>query len=196
MPDDNAKLLITSVTLEQFLCDFPSQDDAARAVQVFRAVRFLAQRMNEATTQWLSPFGVSATKYNYLAVLHVNRHRGLTATELGNSVRTTSGSVTTMLHALEREGLVARHGHPTDGRSVVIKPTARGSKLYVRSAEASHKMLVEVLASFGPDNAQLLLDLLVRAGNALHEIVGREGSLQDQVPEPAQSKTGTPRKRR
>jgi DNA-binding MarR family transcriptional regulator len=174
MTGDSAKLLITPASLEQFLRDFPEQVDAARAVQVFRAVRFLAQEMNEATTQWLAPFGVSATKYNYLAVLYVNRHRGLTATELGASVRTTSGSVTTMLDALERERLVARHPHPTDRRSVVIKPTARGSNLYVRSAEASHKFLVEVLAGLGPKNAQLLLDLLVKTGNALHDVAQRK----------------------
>lgn len=173
MVHDEAKLLLSPKVSRQLSHDFPDET-LLDGVQLFRAVRFLAQRMNEATSSWLAPFGVSSTKFNYLAVLYSNRDTGLTAGELGASARTSSGSVTTMIDALERERLVARHGHPTDGRSVVIKLTAKGERLYLDSARAQHDRLITVINALGTEKTQRLLRQLVEAGNALHAVVSEE----------------------
>lgn len=169
---DAAGLLLSAEASEQFSTDFP--DAAVRdGVELFRAVRFLAQRMNEATAAWLSDRGMSATKFNYLAVLYARRSRGLTAGQLGAAVRTSSGSVTTMIDALERERLVVRQPHPSDGRSVVIKLTAKGERLFRGCAQLQHERVVEVLEQLGSQRGRDLLHLLVEAGNALHDVAAR-----------------------
>lgn len=167
---DDAKLLLSAQAAEQLSRDFP--DEALlEGVEVFRAVRFLAQRMNEATSAWLAPFNVSSTKFNYLAVLYARRKTGLTAGELGNSVRTSSGTVTTMLDALERERLVARYEHPSDGRSIVIKLTPKGERLYLECCGPQHEGIVAFVEALGSTRARKLLKVLVEAGNALHGVI-------------------------
>lgn len=166
---DDARLLLSPEAAEQLAQDFPDEL-LCDGVELFRAVRFLAQRLNEATTAWLAPYNVSSTKFNYLAVLYARRKTGLTAGELGTSVRTSSGTVTTMLDALERERLIARARHPHDGRSVVIKLTAKGERLYRACAEAQHAGIVAVMEALGDERARKALKLLVETGNALHGI--------------------------
>lgn len=175
---DDAKLLLSAEAAQQLSRDFP--DEALLSgVEVFRAVRFLAQRMNEATSAWVGPYNVSATKFNYLAVLYARRKSGLTAGELGNSVRTSSGTVTTMLDALERERLVARYEHPSDGRSVVIKLTPKGERLYIECCRTQHAGIMAFIEALGPDRARKLLKVLVEAGNALRGAV--EETAQERV---------------
>lgn len=173
MAKDDARLLMSEAARQQFARDFPGTE-VTQAVQLFRAIRFLAQRINESQTVWLTPYGVSATKFNYLAVLYVNRREGLSAGDLGASVRTTSGTVTTMLKALEREGLVARDMHPTDGRSVVLRLTTKGAQRYLKCAKAHHAFIVAILEELGVERSESLLKLLIEAGNALHSVVGQE----------------------
>jgi len=40
----------------------------------------------------------------------------------------TGGTLTGVLNTLERRGLVKRKPHPTDGRRLVVSPTARGRR--------------------------------------------------------------------
>lgn len=166
MLQDDAALLLSDASLRQFAVDF-DDSDVIKAVQLFRAIRFLAQRINEYQTAHLAQFGVSATKYNYLAVLYVHRQTGVSAGDLGHYARTTSGSVTTMIKALHREGLVQRDQHPTDGRSVVLSLTPRGSRLYLKCAKLQHQFVVRALSELGWGKADRLLQLLVETGNAL-----------------------------
>lgn len=167
MLQDDAVLLLSEAALRQFARDF-EDSEVERAVQLFRAIRFLAQRINEYQTAHLARYGVSATKYNYLAVLYVHRQTGVSAGDLGHYVRTTSGSVTTMIKTLQREGLVQREQHPTDGRSVVLSLTPKGSRLYLQCAKLQHQFIVRTLSELGSDKAASLLKLLVETGNALH----------------------------
>lgn len=167
MLQDDMALRLSDATIRQFTHDF-ADSDVVRAVQLFRAIRFLAQRINEYQTSQLARCGVSATKYNYLAVLYVHRQTGVSAGDLGHYVRTTSGSVTTMIKALQREGVVQREHHPTDGRSIVLSLTPKGSRLYRKCAKLQHRFIVRVLSELGSDKADNLLKLLVETGNALH----------------------------
>ena len=104
MDEDRASVLIPPAHVEQSRRDFPGAYDAPR-IQVFHAVRALAQRMNDATSGWLAPFGLSAAKFNYLVILYARRDGGLTANELGALVHTVSGTVTSMIDGLVREGI-------------------------------------------------------------------------------------------
>jgi DNA-binding MarR family transcriptional regulator len=160
------KFLIATKTLTQFLRDFPD-GVLAVGVQLLKGMRILAQRMNDASSARLSPHGLSSIQFNYLAVLYARRHDGISAGELATSVGTTTGAVTTMVDVLESERLVARHQHPTDGRSVVLKLSAKGKKVYIQSSKTYYTYVGVLVANLGKDNAQKLLDLLVELEDAL-----------------------------
>lgn len=174
MGRDDVELVLPPKKRTQFLEDF-ADEELLQGVELLRAVRFLGQRINEATSLWLSPYGVSATKFNYLAVLYVKRKEGgMTAGELGASVRTSSGSVTTMIDVLVREKLALRRAHPTDRRCVLIRLTARGERLYRVCAEAHHARVSEITGLLGVAKGQSLLKLLTEAGNAIATVADAE----------------------
>lgn len=55
-------------------------------------------------------------------------------------------SMGTALASLEEMGLIERHAHPTDGRQMYIKLTARGVALRKSIKEAKHAWLSQALA--------------------------------------------------
>jgi DNA-binding MarR family transcriptional regulator len=138
------------------------------AVQVFRGVRMLSHRMNEVSGDWLAPHDITVAQYNFLAALFQHdREAGLSSRDIGKYLHTTSGTVTSMTHTLERAGFVKRTAHLSDRRSIVIKLTAKGRRCFVAAAETHHARVVEALGHLSSAEIRSLLALLVRAGNSL-----------------------------
>jgi DNA-binding MarR family transcriptional regulator len=172
MLQDDAALLLPDNEVKQAVSEFPYLRPVN--VRLSFAIRALAQRINDAMGSWLAPFGLNAARYNYLAPLYLNRRRGLSARELANFVHTQSGTTTTMIDVLEREGLVSRSAHATDRRIVMLRVTQRGRKLFARAAHAHLEHYQRVLNSLSEAEADLLLTMLVRLGNALQAEVAQE----------------------
>lgn len=163
---DLAGILIPSAHIARSLQDFPGAYDV-ESIQVFHAVRALAQRMNDATSEWLAPFGLSAQRFNYLAVLYACRERGLSPNELGALVHTVSGTVTSMIDSLTRMGLAVRNDHPTDGRSTVVLLTSKGERTFETAARTHHAHVARIIGSLSSAEAARLLRSLVTVGNEL-----------------------------
>ena len=166
MEPDRANILIPASHIAQSLQDFSGEYDVD-SIQVFHAVRALAQRMNDATTEWLAPFDLSAPRFNYLAVLYANRERGLSPNELGALVHTVSGTVTSMVDSLVRMGLASRNEHPTDGRSSVVSLTRKGERTFETAARTHHANVSRTIGALRPAEAKRLLRSLLTLGNAL-----------------------------
>ena len=142
-------------------------DYDADGIQLFFAVRSLAQRINDATSRWLSPFGLSATKYSYLAVLYANRATGLSPSDIGIAVHTVSGTVSSMIAALERDGLIERISDEADRRRATIRLTKKGERVFHRAALVHHANIRDSLAELQPAEVRSLLGLLSRLGDGL-----------------------------
>ncbi len=162
---DDSGLLLPDEEVSHVVREFPYLRPVD--VRVSFAIRALAQHINDAMGGWLAPFGLNAARFNYLAPLFFNRRKGLSARELSGFVHTLSGTTTTMIDALEREDLVARSPHPTDRRITLLRPTPKGRKLFVQAAREHHRHYQQVLNTLSDEEAKVLLNLLVRLGNAL-----------------------------
>jgi DNA-binding MarR family transcriptional regulator len=66
---------------------------------------------------------VGAPPVEFKAMDHLIEAGELTPTELSDRLALTSGAVTALLDRLERLGWVRRERHPSDRRSVVVRPT-------------------------------------------------------------------------
>lgn len=132
--------------------------------QVLFAVRALAQRINDDTTERLGELGLTARQYNYLSVIYVEG--SVTTNEIGRLIHTASPSVTSMMNSLEHAGLIARHGNPEDGRSSIVRLTPRGKALYERAFQLHHDPIEETLAALSEREREELVKLLVRLGDA------------------------------
>jgi DNA-binding MarR family transcriptional regulator len=101
-----------------------------------------------------------------LAALYAKRTTGLTLNEISAHVHTANATVTTMINALERESLVKRTPHPSDGRSSVIHLTARGRKLSERAFRLHHAQIERTLSDLPVTERRAILAGLVRVGDA------------------------------
>jgi MarR family 2-MHQ and catechol resistance regulon transcriptional repressor len=106
------------------------------------------------------------------AVLSVLRARGpLRPDAIGKKVLLTSGSVTSALDRLEREGLTERRIDPSDGRASLVFLTDRGAEL-ARQATGKHTVSMDgifsVLKEKERDDLRHLLKKLGKFAQAAH----------------------------
>jgi DNA-binding MarR family transcriptional regulator len=128
------------------------------------ALRALAQRIADYTSEALAPLGLNAAKFNYLMVLYCNPNVEMTLTEISRYIHTSNATVTSMIASLERDGLVTRRAHDLDGRSSVVRLTDAGTELIRRAAPIHHGHWDAALADLSLAEREQLADLIIRAG--------------------------------
>lgn len=114
-------------------------------------------------------FDTTLPRFDVLAQLDAaERHGGsgprttMTMGELSSRLMVTSGNVTGLIDAMEREGLVARQPHPTDRRSTLIGLTDGGRTLFARMAPVHAGWIDDLMAGMSDAEARTLLRLLGR----------------------------------
>ena len=143
---------------------FPATFERHSIVALF-ALRTLAQRITDYTNDALAPFGLNAAKFNYLMVLYVYPDDEMTLSELSRFIHTSNATVTSMVAALERDGLVQRRAHDLDGRSTVVGLTSEGKALMSEAIPVHHGHWAAALADLSIAEREQLADLIIRAGN-------------------------------
>jgi DNA-binding MarR family transcriptional regulator len=161
-------LVIPKDHLDALARDFGKDFNPANA-RLFFAIRALAQRINDRANEWLAPLGTTATKFNYLVTLYAKRDEGLTLNDLSTFVHTSNATVTSMVDALERDGLVARNHNPADRRSTVVTLTPKGTALIKKAFLRHHAGIDASMKPFTASERRALLDLIVRLGASLEE---------------------------
>ena len=149
--------------LEKQAAAFPETFERHSIVALF-ALRTLAQRITDYTNEALAPFGLNAAKFNYLMVLYVAPNDEMTLSELSRFIHTSNATVTSMVGALERDGLVARRAHEIDGRSTVVTLTPAGKALMDDAIPVHHSNWATALADLSIAEREQLADLIIRAG--------------------------------
>jgi DNA-binding MarR family transcriptional regulator len=100
------------------------------------------------------PRDLSLTSLATLSTL--NRTGPRRITDLAVIERITQPSMTVLVTALEREGLVARHSDPTDGRVTLVALTAAGSHYLRDRRRAGTDALAQLIDKLPPDDAAAL----------------------------------------
>lgn len=129
----------------------------ARAFSVF----------NKRTHDHIRTFGLTQPQFGVLESLG---HLGpMTIGELCKKMLVSGGNMTVVIDNLEKEGLVERIRGDEDRRSIVIRLTPKGKKLFGQIF-ANHAEYVTKLASvLTPDEQEQLGRLLKKLGLALRE---------------------------
>jgi DNA-binding MarR family transcriptional regulator len=139
----------------------------ARVVQHDHATLKLWLRLLACSTQIESEirrrlrqrFGISLSRFDYLAQLY-RQPEGLRMKDLSRHLMVTGGNVTGLTDELEREGMVAREGSPTDRRAWIVRLTDAGRSAFATMAQEHESWLVELFAGFGGGEAQQLYQQL------------------------------------
>ncbi|HET6157508.1 MAG TPA: MarR family transcriptional regulator [Dongiaceae bacterium] len=131
-----------SLALDEFLCF---------------AVYSLGHAFNRAYKPLLGALGLTYPQYVAMVVLW--EHDGITVTELGERLHLDSGTLTPLLKRLEAGGLVQRARDPEDERQVRIRVTKAGQALKDQARAIPAAMLCATGQS-APDLRALKDDLL------------------------------------
>jgi DNA-binding MarR family transcriptional regulator len=83
-------------------------------------------------------------------------------TEINEDALITSGGMTFVVRQLEGQGLIARRGHPKDGRSFLLRLTPKGRRLADRMIRAVADADAVLAAHLGRRDSQVAIALLGR----------------------------------
>ena len=120
----------------------------AAVTSVIRAHQIYLARVDSV----LKPFALSFARYELLMVLLFSRRGALPLNKLGARLQVHPTSVTNAVDRLERQGLLRRVAHPTDGRTTLAEITAPGRRVARAATDALNS---EVFAVPGLDEAEV-----------------------------------------
>lgn len=136
------------------------------------ALRSLARRFSDCTDEILAGLGLNAAKYNYLTVLFMAPERQLTLSELSTLIHTSNATVTSMVGALEADGLLRRVAAKDDRRSSMVRLTAKGRRLIERAMPLRIAMVAKVFEELDDAEREQLVTLLLKVGSGLDRHFG------------------------
>jgi DNA-binding MarR family transcriptional regulator len=113
----------------------------------------------------LRPLGLTFARYEVMMLLSFSRTGSLPLGKIGERLQVNAASVTSAVDRLEREGLVARHPNPGDGRGTLAAITTKGRRLATRATVAMNN---GVFTDLGLDEDALrrLLDAMAQLRSA------------------------------
>ena len=99
------------------------------------AIARLHQRVFAGITERVAPYGLTTLQFTTLSVL--SRHGApLSTSQLARRAFMTPQSMSEVIHALERKGLIKRNPHPNHRRTLPATLTAKGRRVLAACEEA------------------------------------------------------------
>ncbi|MDJ0355549.1 MarR family winged helix-turn-helix transcriptional regulator [Paenarthrobacter sp. PH39-S1] len=132
-------------------------DGMAAVTSIIRAQQIMLSRVDAA----LKPLGLSFARFEMLRLLSFSRDGLLPMASASARLQVHPTSVTNVVDRLERDGLVRRSAHPTDGRATLVLLTDLGRAM-VEDATASLNEHVFRSLGIPPDDLTRLVQTLAQ----------------------------------
>lgn len=116
--------------------------------ELSKRIMVLSGELAAATKRELPAFGLTAAEFDVLASLRRSgKPYRLKPNELSRALLLSTGGTSNVVNHLVSEGLVEREADPEDGRSTLIRLTARGAALAEDAVRATSAVHAELFAS-------------------------------------------------
>ena len=148
------------------------------AARMLFLIRALAQRINDVSTMWLEPFGLSALSYHVLARLQAAPTHSITLSALTRSLHTRAQTITSLINALEGDGLVRRIAHETDRRATLAKLTPKGLRIAAKATRSQHHLITASMRGISAVDRTIVLAVLAEIGETLNLEKARRGRIE------------------
>jgi DNA-binding MarR family transcriptional regulator len=138
--------------------------------ELIRTFGFLERVMQP----YFARFGISGAQWGVLRTLHRAEQEGLPGlrlTDLGERLFIRPPSVTGVVDRLERAGLVARKGSPTDLRAKRVALTEQGRQLVERVLAVHQDQINGIMSGLSAKEQEELHRLLHRLGRHLEGLL-------------------------
>lgn len=159
--------------------DTSSIELSYRVSAAYVAVRAAAQRF--LTTQGHER---AAGKVGVLRSLYFAPDMRMSQNEISNNMNVASASVTYIVDALEKDGLVKRRRHPTDRRVTWVELTPEGTTLFDVLAPLLTEHLMGLAKGFTAEEKQLFREFLIRYKRNAESLYDRETVASEGSPSP------------
>ncbi len=131
-----------------------------RALQTIRRLTTAYQAFAAYSAAQVRALGLTPPQFDVLATL--GNQPGMTCRELGERTLITKGTLTGVLDRMEARGLLTRESQPHDRRSVFVRLTPTGERLFTKVFPVHAKQLGERLGGLDAPALDQLDDLLER----------------------------------
>jgi DNA-binding MarR family transcriptional regulator len=126
------------------------------------AVARLHQRIFAGITERVASYGLTTLQFTTLSVL--SRHGApLSTSQLARRAFMTPQSMSEVIHALERKGLIKRRPHPNHRRTLPAALTAKGRRVLAACDEAVSEFEDSMLEGFSEKDRSAFLDMVKAA---------------------------------
>ena len=130
------------------------------------AVARLHQRILAGITERVASYGLTTLQFTTLSVL--SRHGApLSTSQLARRAFMTPQSMSEVIHALERKGLIKRKPHPNHRRTLPAALTAKGRRVLAACDEAVSEFEDSMLEGFSEKDRSAFLDMVKSAVRTL-----------------------------
>lgn len=126
----------------------------------------LERALRHAINDRVKPYGLTTLQYTTLSVL--GRREGLSNAQLARRAYMTPQSMSEVIDALEKKGLIERSPHPNHRRVFPATLTAEGRSVLDACEAAVDELEREMLADLTPHQVKSLRNGLISAVRALH----------------------------
>jgi DNA-binding MarR family transcriptional regulator len=135
-----------------------------QAVETVFALRATAQQMDNVITEWFAGTAGSPARFQILMMLWAAGGNGVPHKDIVAAMGVTRATVSGLMAALEREGLVRSSVDHDDRRQLIAKLTSRGEAVINKAQEANTTRLRAAFASLPSAELTTLTALLHRVG--------------------------------
>jgi len=150
----------------------PSTDRAATEAALDRALREVSAQTVLFSHAVADRAGISSTDLETLDILA--RNGSMTAGRLAELTGLTTGAITGLVDRLERYGYARREPHPTDRRSVIVRPLIENAERDLApSYEAMAQAMTELMSRYSDADLAVVADFMTRAAAITAEQVAR-----------------------
>jgi DNA-binding MarR family transcriptional regulator len=142
-------------------------DEGESEPRVSYVVARLERAIRQAINERVREHGLTTLQYTTLSVLG-RRRGGLSNAQLARRSYVRPQSMSDVIEALEREGLIERTPHPNHRRVLPATLTAKGRRVLAVCDDAVAEMEEEMMRDLSPAQRSALLEALKSCVRSLH----------------------------
>lgn len=145
------------------------------ALGVVFALRITAQQVDNAITEWMADTAGTPARFQILGLLWASETGDVPHKEIVKALEVTRATVSGLMTALERDGLVKSSVDREDRRNLVATLTPRGRAIVEKAIDSNTASLRAAFATLSADELETLTSLLQRLRQGFIDVRGNPG---------------------
>ncbi|AHM68445.1 MarR family winged helix-turn-helix transcriptional regulator [Paenibacillus polymyxa] len=147
------------------LRSFGHEDAEVDNIETFVTFARLANGIFREMDTDLTKLGASQGRIIVLSLLHCHAPHRMTPSELAEKADVTRGTMTGLIDGLERDGMIERVAHESDGRMVTVGLKEAGRELLSKIVPYYTKLIRSCMSEFTPQDHKMMKGLLGKMKN-------------------------------